>query len=222
MKRRYIALLIPVISLLTCCARNNVRSDILKFIASFSIESAVENYKAATYLREDISIENDVTSRVLTTMTIDRRETNNLMYDYSEITLENDEEKSSIHNYVEKRDEKYFYISEEVEEEKTYEWVDAKFNTFFYTTSREGIYLGGMFMGDSFREIIPEIQDLVKIDSENKLVVYSYVNLMTDQNKEVRIEQTVTLDQYGMLVKEDMKKTSDLGVYETHIEVKKV
>ena len=77
-------------------------------------------------------------------------------------------------------------------------------------------------MGDSFREIIPEIQDLVEIDSENKLLVYSYVNLMTDQNKEVIIELTATLDQYGMLVKEDMTKTSDLGVYETHIEVKKL
>ena len=76
-------------------------------------------------------------------------------------------------------------------------------------------------MGDAFREILPEIQDRVNIDSENKLFVYSYVNLMQDENKEVKIEQTVTLDQYGMLVKEDLKKTSDLGVYETHIEVKK-
>ena len=76
-------------------------------------------------------------------------------------------------------------------------------------------------MGDAFREILPNIQDLVTIDSENKLLVYSYVNMMNEKNKEVRIEQTVTLDEYGMLVKEDMKKTSDLGVYETHIEVKK-
>ena len=76
-------------------------------------------------------------------------------------------------------------------------------------------------MGDAFREILPDIQDLVTIDSENKLLVYSYVNIMKEDNKEVRIAQDVTLDQYGMLVKEDLVKTSDLGVFETHIEVKK-
>ena len=79
-----------------------------------------------------------------------------------------------------------------------------------------------MFMGDAFREILPDIQDLVTIDSENKLLVYSYVNLMQEENKEVEISQSVTLDQYGMLIKEDMKKTSDLGIFETHIEVKKL
>ena len=222
MKRRFITILIPVISLLTSCARNNVRSDIKEFIASFSIDLAMENYPAASYSREDISIENDVTSKILTTMSIDRKDADNLMYDYTKITLENNEEKSNIHRYIEKNDNKYFYITEDNSVEQTTEWVSNLLNDFFYTSSKEGIYTGGMFMGDAFREILPDIQDLVTIDSENKLLVYSYVNLMNDQNKEVKIEQTVTLDQYGMLVKEDLKKTSDLGVYETHIEVKKL
>lgn len=222
MKRRFITLLIPVISLLTCCARNNVRSDIKEFIASFSIDLAKENYPAASYSREDISIENDVTSKMITKMSIDRKNKDNLSYDYSKITFENNEETSSIHRYVEKNNEKYFYVTEDNSIEQTAEWVDNLLNDFFYTSSKEGIYLGGMFMGDAFREILPDIQDLVTIHSENKLLVYSYVNLMNDQDKEVKIEQTVTLDQYGMLVKEDMKKTSDLGVYETHIEVKKL
>ena len=222
MKRRFITLLIPVISLLTCCARNNVRSDIKEFIASFSIDLAKENYQAASYSREDISIENDVTSKIKTTMSINRKNADSLMYDYTKITTENSEEKSNIHRNIEKNNEKYFYITEDGSAEETVEQVNDLINTFFYTSSKEGIYLGGMFMGDAFREILPDIQDLVTIDSENKLLVYSYVNLMNDQQKEVKIEQTVTLDQYGMLVKEDMKKTSDLGVYETHIEVKKL
>ncbi len=222
MKRRFITILIPVISLLTSCVRNNLRSDIIDFIASFSIDLAVENYPAASYSREDISIENNVTSKVLTTMTINRKNEDNLVYDFSKITLEGDEQKSNLHRYIEKSEEKYFFISEDGKLEKTKEQVNALLNDFFYTSSTEGIYTGGMFMGDAFREILPDIQDLVTIDSENKLLVYSYVNLMNDENKEVRIEQTVTLDQYGMLVKEDMKKTSDLGVFETHIEVKKL
>ena len=221
MKRRFITILIPVISLLTSCARNNVRSDILEFIASFSIDLAVQNYPAASYSREEISIENGVTSKVITTMTVDRKSQEDLAYDYRVVSYEGNEEKSNLHRYVEKNDEKYFYVTEDGSLEYSTEQVDSLINNFFYTSSREGIYLGGMFMGDAFREILPEIQDLVVIDSENKLLVYSYVNLMRDQNKEVKIEQTVTLDQYGMLVKEDMKKTSDLGVFETHIEVKK-
>ena len=221
MKRRNIAIIIPVISLLTSCARNNVRSDIQEFIASFSIESAVSTYVKASYSREDISIENGATSKIKTTMSIDRQNEENLLYDYQRITLEEEAETSNVHRYVEKKENKYFYITEEYSEEKTKDEVNDLLDTFFYTSSTEGIYTGGMFMGDAFREIIPDIQDLVTIDSENKLLVYSYVNLMKEDEREVRIEQTVTLDQYGMLVKEDMKKTSGLGVFETHIEVKK-
>ena len=76
-------------------------------------------------------------------------------------------------------------------------------------------------MGDAFREILPDIQDLVTIDSENKLLVYSYVNHMIEEEKEVTITQSISLDEYGMLVKDDLKKESDLGIFETHIEVKK-
>ena len=221
MKRRFITILIPVISLLTSCAKNNIRSDIKEFIASFSIDLALDNYPAASYIREDISIENGVTSKIKTTMSIDRKSQNNLAYDYQIIKYENEEEKSHIHRYIEKNDQQYFYITEDSSIEKNSEEINALMNAFFYTSSTEGIYTGGMFMGDAFREILPDIQDLVTIDSENKLLVYSYINLMRDENKEVKIEQTVTLDQYGMLLKEDMKKTSDLGVHETHIEVKK-
>lgn len=81
MKRRYIALLIPTISLLTSCMKSPLRSDIIEFIASFSIELAMQNYTHATYTREDISIENDVTSIIVKEMTINR---DDLAYDYIE------------------------------------------------------------------------------------------------------------------------------------------
>ena len=222
MKRRFITIIIPVISLLSACAKNSLRSDIQEFIASFSIDSAVVNYPSARYVREDISTENNVTSKVVITMAINRQNQEDLAYDYTKITYEDNVEKSNVHRYVEKNNEKYFYVTEDDTSERTKEQVNDLIDTFFYTSSKEGIYTGGMFMGDAFREIIPDIQDLVTIDSENKLLVYSYVNVMRDQEKEVTINLNVTLDQYGMLVKEDMQKTSDLGVYETHIEVKKV
>ena len=222
MKRRFITILIPVISLLTSCARNNLRSDIIEFIASFSIDLALEHYPEGSYKREDISIENNVTSKIVTEMSMSRLDDNNLTYDFSKITYEDEVEKSNIHRYVEKNNEKYFYISEDGKIEKTVEQIKTLTLDFFYTSSTEGIYTGGMFMGDAFREILPDIQDNVTIDSENKLLVYSYVNHMTEENKEVTITQSVSLDEYGMLVKDDLKKESDLGVFETHIEVKKL
>ena len=221
MKRRFVAICLTVISLLTSCGKAKLRSDIIEFIASFSIDLAVQNYPSASYERENISIENGVTSKEVKRMSINRKNPDSLSFLYEEITYENDEEKTTLRRYIEKNNEKYFYVSEEGSIEKTKEQVNALINNFFYTSSTEGIYTGGMFMGDAFREILPDIQDLVTIDSENKLLVYSYVNIMNEDNKEVRIAQDVTLDQYGMLVKEDLVKTSDLGVFETHIEVKK-
>ena len=221
MKRRFITILIPVISLLTSCARNNLRSDIIDFIASFSVDLAVEHYPSASYKRVDISVENGVTSKVITEMSMSRENDDNLAYDFTKTEMEGEEIKSSLHRYVEKNNEKYFYISEDGKIEKTSEQIKTLTLDFFYTSSTEGIYTGGMFLGDAFREILPDIQDNVTIDSENKLLVYSYVNEMTDENTKVTITQTISLDEYGMLVKDDLIKTSDLGQFETHIEVKK-
>ena len=221
MKRRFITILIPVISLLTSCARNNLRSDIIDFIASFSVDLAVEHYPSGSYKRVDISVENGVTSKVITEMSMSRENDDNLAYDFTKTEMEGEEIKSSLHRYVEKNNEKYFYISEDGKIEKTSEQIKTLTLDFFYTSSTEGIYTGGMFLGDAFREILPDIQDNVTIDSENKLLVYSYVNEMTDENTKVTITQTVSLDEYGMLVKDDLVKTSDLGQFETHIEVKK-
>ena len=94
MKRRNIAILIPVISLLTSCAKNNLRSDIIEFIASFSIDLALENYPEASYHREDISIENNITSKIITEMSMSRLNDDNLAYDFSKITYEGEEVKS--------------------------------------------------------------------------------------------------------------------------------
>ena len=221
MKRRFITVLFSVISLLTSCGKNNLRSDIIEFIASFSIVSAKENYLTGSYERIDISEENGVINKVVTNMQMSRKDEDNLAYDYSKITYENEEVKSSLHKYVEKREDKYFFINEGAETEKTKEEVGFLTLEFFYTSSTEGIYTGGMFMGDAFREILPDIQDNVKIDNENKLLVYSYVNHMVENDKEVTITQTMVLDEFGMLVKDDMVKQSQLGKFETHIEVKK-
>ena len=221
MKRRFVAICLTVISLLTSCGKAKLRSDIIEFIASFSIDLAVQNYPSASYERENISIENGVTSKEVKRMSINRKNPDSLSFLYEEITYENDEEKTTLRRYIEKNNEKYFYVSEEGSIEKTKEQVNALINNFFYTSSTEGIYTGGMFMGDAFREILPDIQDLVTIDSENKLLVYSYVNHMIEEEKEVTITQSISLDEYGMLVKDDLKKESDLGIFETHIEVKK-
>ena len=51
MKRRFVAICLTVISLLTSCGKAKLRSDIIEFIASFSIDLAVENYPSASYRR---------------------------------------------------------------------------------------------------------------------------------------------------------------------------
>ena len=221
MKRRFVALTLTAISLLSSCAKNNLRSDIVNFIASFSIELALQNYPKGSYVREDISLENEVTHKEITSMKMSREDDQNLVYDYFKITYEGEEIKSSFHKYISKEEEKYFYFEGEQKIEKSVELVRNLTLEFFYTSSTEGIYTGGMFMGDAFREILPDIQDNVTIDSENKLLVYSYVNHMVEENKEVTISQTMILDEYGMLVKDDLVKESNLSRFETHIEVNK-
>lgn len=221
MKRRFVAVLFTVISLLSSCGKNKLRSDITKFIASFSIDLAKQNYPKGSYERVDISEENGSVNKIVTRLKMNRENADNLEYDYIKITYENDVETCSIHNYIEKREDKYFYIDSSGEIEKSKEEVNYLTSEFFFTSSSEGIYTGAMFMGDAFREILPDIQDNVTIDSENKHLVYSYINHMIEKNNEVTITQKMVLDEYGMLVCDDLEKVSNLGKFETHIKVSK-
>ena len=208
------------ISLLTSCAKERyLRSDIKKFIASFSISEAFEKYKDCSFTRVDTETIGDNVVEVTAVKSINKLDPENLQYDYTEITTENGEVKQSLHNYLEKNGEKYYYVSGDSVVEKTASEALEIVDSFFYTSSSEGIYIGGMYAGDTMRDIIYDIQDNVTIDSENKLLVYSYEKVMKEGNLTVTITQNYKVNDIGMAVSNYIQKVSSQSTFTTVLTV---
>ena len=208
------------ISLLTSCTQQrHLRSDIKEFIASFSLASAHEVYKECSFVRVDTETIGSTVVEVTATKSINVKDPNNLVYDYTEITTENGEVKQSLHNYLEKNDENYFYVSGGTKVQKTPAEALEITNSFFYTSSSEGIYIGGMYAGDTMLDIIFDIQDNVTIDSENKLLVYSYEKVMKEGNVTVTINQDYKVNNLGMVVSNYIHKESSQSTFNSVLTV---
>ncbi len=211
------------ISLLTSCTQERyLRSDIKKFIASFSIEKSQQTYLECSYTRADTETVGEDITEVTETKSINVKDSNNFQYDYTKIKKENGVVTTNIHQYLEKNNEKYFFVSGEEKSEKSLSEVATIVNSFFYTSSSEGIYIGGMFVGDTLRDIIYDIQDNVTIDSENKLLVYSYERIMKEGNETVTISQDYRANELGMLVSSNMTKVSSKSTFTTVITVENI
>ena len=211
------------ISLLTSCTQERyLRSDIKKFIASFSISKSQETYLESSYTRVDTETIGDSVTEVSETKSINVKDSNNYQYNYTKVKTENGVITLNIHQYLEKEGEKYFFVSGDERSEKTLTEVATIVNSFFYTSSSEGIYIGGMFVGDTLRDIIYDIQDNVTIDSENKLLVYSYERVMKEGNETVTINQDYRANELGMLVSNHITKVSSKSTFTTVLTVENI
>ncbi len=216
MKRRIFALFITAISLLTSCQKGpSLRSDIAKFIASFSLKDARAVYLEAGSFRTDL--EGDVYVEERYDFNI--KDLSIVSYSYSKKTYRSGVLSEEVIAYTEKVEDKYIYHYSGYED-VTYTAVSIVNNLvtkFFYTASLDEIHQGGMYVGDTLKSVLNQIQDCVSIDEENDLLIYNKPS--TIQDTPLEFEQTMVVDSLGMLVSNDAVSTNGTTTRTTHIEV---
>ena len=165
-----------MISLLTGCRETRtLRSDIKKFIASFSLNEARKIYLDAGYERTDVSRENNQIIKNIETISFNIKDLENLAYDYQVLRYVDDvlDEDNCVHSYVYKELGEYYYTngtsSTRVSAERI---VNNYVSTFFYRNEVEGVHSNGMYSGDTIKNLIYDLQKYVTIDEENELFIY--------------------------------------------------
>ena len=225
MKRRTIAsIFILAMTLLSSCNKKEIRSDIAEFIASFSVESAVEAYKKVE-MTKTIKVDNlgDKTY-TLETINFDVSDPYNPIYhDHSE-TYKNDVLSETNDTYFKIENEEYFIVINKVEYEYTLEKCHDIIRLFFYKrVILDGTYHEpGYYYGDMIKGSIYEYQKYMEINSENNTLKFNYCyNQRAGTGENVKRCSTFIVDDLGMLNYNLASDTAEGKSVETEIVISK-
>ena len=223
MRRKVITMSLLVISLLTSCNKHVLRSDIAKFIASFSLNDAVQAYLEGGY--EDTKIE-DIEGKVtktIETFSFNVRDVNKPEYSKTIKVYENDALSSETKEEIVNRNEK-FYLEKtgQADIELTLQDCHSYVEKFFYKeTMFEGSYhVQGMYYGDYINQSAEYFQNYITIDQENNLYIFeANIEQIVDEKPTKQYEKYV-VNSWGMLdyLQVEMKNgtntiTQDIQVY---------
>lgn len=205
MKKKFIVL-ITIVSLLPACGQNRVklRSDIEEFIASFSLEKAMETYAKVEFEEKTVHHNykdgGDVKTDILKTISFDYSDAHNIEYLEKTITKVNDVQTEEKIDHIITNEDKYYLTSGDITKEISADETNNYFVKFFYTTTQnDGRYhSGGMYYGDYLTDISCVLQDYVTIDMENSLYIYDY-SFETASKTELR-KQKYSVNSIGMIV----------------------
>lgn len=203
-KKKYLVLTLPIL-LLTSCNNNIVlRSDIEKFIASFSIDEALSTYLCAGYESSYESSYNGVITTKNESMDFDVRDKENVSYFYSFIKKENDEVVSETTCSITTENGKYIYTHNSDVSELTFDEVNNFIIKFFYTSFELNVHQGGQYYGDLIIEKAYSYQNFTTIDEEKNLYILDYQITNTNSS----LKQLVKVNNIGMLVYEEVEVTN--------------
>lgn len=211
-------------TLLSSCNKKEIRSDIAEFIASFSVESAVEAYKKVE-MSKTTRVDN-LGDKTLTTETISFDVTDPykpIYHDHSE-TYRNDVLDKTNDTYFKIENEQYFVIIDDVEYEYTLEKCHDLIRQFFYKrVILDGTYHEpGYYYGDMVKGSIYEYQNHMEIDQEKKSLTFSYCyNQKAGSGEDVKRCSKFILDEFGMLNYNLASDTAEGKSVETEIIIAK-
>lgn len=212
MNKKHIATLLLAIPLLISCSKNiPLRSDIENFIASFSLETAMQEYREVSYISRKIQFIDNVRTRTETTLDFNVKNIENgeIYYHKNVKVLDDDILRQETEINIIKENDKYFYTINNEKYEKTIdECLDIIEDFFFEETMTDYYHYNGNYYGDLVLETCRYNQDFVTIDQEKELYILSYTREGDsgveidgqNVNKHYYLEQNYSVNKLGMLV----------------------
>ena len=202
MKRRTFAtIFILAMTLLSSCGKKEIRSDIAEFIASFSVEAAVEAYKKTEFNKvQTVHLDGDVTV-TYETINFDVTDTQDPQYHRHLETYVNDALTESIDQYIKHENDAFYVVINESEYEYDLEKCHDLIRQFFYkNTYLDGTYhADGYYYGDMVKGSIEDYQDYIIINQDIQKLVFSHCQNQTQNGRDVRRCSTFHVDALGML-----------------------
>ena len=221
MRRKYIAF-IGAILLLTSCGERKLRSDIDKFITSFSLQDAVASYLEAGYESVRTQTGGEVETKEEIFLSFNVKDASHPQYKKETKKYENNVLKSDVVEEIKEDDSGFiFAITDREDMRYTLEECHDVIKTFFYKESLfDGTYnVQGMYYGDYLKQVAPGLQDYVTIDEENQLYIMEYSKDEKINGYNAHVEQKYSVNKLGMLEKNHFIVTRDEEKIEQNITV---
>ena len=218
MRRRSFTPLFAVISLLTSCGSRPIRSDIIQFIASFSITESRAQYKEAGYETNIVSTDENMVTRVTETLDFNIKDLDNISFEHRYTRYDNDVlSDTSYYKHVVKKEGQYYFVDNDVETSITSEQIISQYVTiFFYKSNFQEIYQYGMYMGDTLKTVMSDIQDYVTVDFDHNTLTYDIPMGVKKDAEGYDFEEILVVDNIGMLKSCYIKQTNTIVEMETN------
>lgn len=222
MRPKVFTLSLAVISLLIGCQQSRtLRSDIKKFIASFSVTEARKVYLEAGYTTTIISTDQAETVKQIESIDFNIKDTSNITFDHKKMKYVNDVLTTESHQYVSKTIDGYFYIDGDKSTATNADKIIRDYvSLFFYKdTLDEKVHSGGMYVGDWVKEVIYDMQKYVTIDKENEEFIYDMPFSVKKDAEGFDFEELMVLDKYGIVKSCHINATNGIVTRDTTISV---
>ena len=202
MKRRTFAIIsILAMTLLTSCNKKEIRSDIAEFIASFSVEEAVESYKKTEMNKTQTVTKDGELTVTIETINFDVTDPYNPQYHRHSDKYVNEVKTESNDQYIKHEKDAYFVVINDIEYEYDLEKCHDLIRQFFYkNTYLDGTYhADGYYYGDMVKGSIEDYQNYMTIDEEKHNLTFSHCQNTIQNGEDVRRCSTFIVDTLGML-----------------------
>ena len=200
-------LLLLTAALVSCAGKPPLRKDVAEFIAQFSLETAMEQYKIGGYESTKIKTEDGVTTKEIETLEYTYTDLEHPTY-RQEATIYKDDVvySSQIVEFVQNEDGDFLSKNGELTPSSVKECHDLITKFFYKTVDIDGQYhTQGFYYGDYLKEVAAGLQKFVTIDQENQLYImyYSVTERKTD------ILQNYIVNKWGMLQENHVKMINE-------------
>lgn len=224
MNKKKVCALIIASTLLCSCNTRTLRSDIADYIASFSLQNAVDTYLEGRYILTNEYTENGEYTKDEEIFYFSVKDVDNFLYEKVTKTYDKDEKVIEEKNeHLEKENNEYYIVKNENKSklsgnDEAYSYIEK----FFYTkVLLEGsVHQGGMYYGDYVIQTAPSYQDYVKIIDD--LYTFDAQYKINENEMSVYIHQTYQVNSIGMLVNNHLTMESDEITVVTNLTVYKL
>jgi len=213
----YLTILLPLV--LTSCQKKILREDIAEFIANFSLENAINEYKRVNFSKiqtikngEEITLKKEI-------INFDVSDVSYPVYQRSYQEVKNEVEIDSLEEHFEITDNQYYLVINDKKEESTLEGLHNIIQQFFYKeVSLNGQYHSeGYYYGDIVSYSAYDYQNNITIDNESELLIFSEC-----QNYQGTMRCSYfQVDKTGMMIKNIASGLQDDKEAKTEIEILK-
>ena len=196
-KRIFGIFILPILLLSSCNKQRPLRSDIANFIASFSLQEAMNIYKETGYEDVQIMTVDGEYEKTIEKLDFNIKDEENITFTHSQIIY--DEENnitSSKLETIRKVGEEYIHTLDDKGDVYTINQCASLIKTFFYKSEPiEGYHDNAIYFGDYIQSAARYLQDHVTIDLDNELYIYEY----HVKNANADNYEKYSVDKYGML-----------------------